>query len=256
MKKCFFITATILLGSTATVAHSADEVSLIGARSQTCYSSGCYYDPNLVGEIQIKNIAYEKKVDVVYDSYFQSSWAAEPAQYQGPAQAGFEIWDFSIDDNVDQFALSFEVNGNQYWDNNNGSDYVFGTNHIIFGEGIEILVSEAMQFNTAGYNAANNTVLVYIWAKDVNEVRREVSVTYTDDNWVTVKTTSAPYIPPYGAPATGDGIHMYNAVLVLAEGTQLEDVEFAAEASLDGTSVWDNNFGHNYHIDQNGKIVR
>ncbi len=247
--------AALLASVAASQAYSADEVKLLGARSQQCFTSGCFFDPNLTGEIQVQNIAYQKQVDVVYDSYSQTEWLAASANYQGPASSGFEIWDFQVFGNVEAFALSYEVNGLQYWDNNNGADYdsSFGSGIItVLGEGVDVLVGEKLQFNEAGYDTENDRVLVYIWARNVGGTARNVSITYTDDAWSTVKVASAGAIHNQG----GNGITMYSAILPIAENASAQDIEFAAEASINGQSSWDNNFGRNYKIDANGNIVR
>lgn len=254
MKKLIVGTAAISL-SLSFNAQAQSEVKLVGARSQQCYTSGCSFDPNLVGEIRVENIAYKKQVDVVFDSYFLNTWTAEPASYQGPASAGYEIWDFFIFDNVQAFALSYTVNGNTYWDNNSGADYTpaTGPNTIaILGKGIDVLISEKLQFNTAGLNQDENNLLVYAWARNHNVDDATLSFTYTDDNWTTVKTAAATVIANEG----GDEVLTFFANLPVDALANPADIEFAAEYRYGEVSVWDNNYGRNYRIDSENNISR
>jgi hypothetical protein len=89
----------------------------------------------LQGEIFVKNLGYAKRIDVIYTTdrwvHAQTARAAfrEAAnEYVGHAN---ERWEFSAplgrqkDFSVEVgFALRYQVNGEQYWDDNLGLDYV------------------------------------------------------------------------------------------------------------------------------------
>jgi hypothetical protein len=79
------------------------------------------------GEIHLRNIAFSKAVTVVYTT---DNWATQhnlSASYAaGPTGNGFEAWSFSTSVGSAtsvQFAVSYTVNGQTYWDNNFNMNY-------------------------------------------------------------------------------------------------------------------------------------
>lgn len=87
----------------------------------------------------VRNLAYGKQVNVVYTT---DGWATvrtaplgyEYREYYGygsaasPDDAGIELWSGSFDvgssaSRID-YAVSYQVNGQTYWDNNRGANYV------------------------------------------------------------------------------------------------------------------------------------
>lgn len=93
------------------------------------------------GVITLKNIAPAKKVTVVYSldnwrtvqtvqaSYDPYFWYYQRTSIHNPNMYGFEEWSFSIPIDTKKrtqkisFALSYEVEGETYWDNNLGRNY-------------------------------------------------------------------------------------------------------------------------------------
>jgi len=231
------------------------QVKLLGARSQQCFTGGCFFEPNLTGEIQVANIAFQKKVDVVYDGLFAGGWSAKAASYQGPAANGYEIWDFSVADNVDDFAISYTVNNANYWDNNNSADYspLNGARvSAVLGTGVDVLVGAKMQWNNAGFDPVASEVLVYIWTRDFNDTNASVNLTYTDDSWTTVKNANA----VLDTTNSNNGVLMWSVRLPVAAFTAASKIQFAAKYQHNGIAVWDNNYNRNYRINNNNKITR
>lgn len=254
MKK---IVATIaIMAATLSVDTLAQtQVKLLGARSQQCFTSGCFFDPNLTGEIQVANLAPQKKVDVVYDGFFAGGWSAKPASYQSPASSGYEIWDFTIADNVDDFAISYTVNNANYWDNNNNADYspLNGARvSAVLGNGVDILVGAKMQWGNAGFDPVASEVLVYVWTRDFNDTNAKVSLTYTDNNWVNTKNANA----VLDTTNSNNGVLMWSVRLPVAAFTPTNKIQFAAKYQHNGVSVWDNNYNRNYRINTSNKITR
>ena len=85
--------------------------------------NGC----DIMGEIILKNLAYNKTVNVVYST---DNWKTTKTlgAYYGHTfnlTENSEIWYFHtvIPGTQMKFAISYTVNGATYWDNNNGADY-------------------------------------------------------------------------------------------------------------------------------------
>ncbi|NJO87516.1 MAG: hypothetical protein HC831_00090, partial [Chloroflexia bacterium] len=91
-------------------------------------TSGQMY--NSVGFIKVKSVAYDKQVIAWYED--GGVWKAQGASYLKSIEDGYEIWTFMLPAKswsrynlpYQKFAIKYVVNGQEYWDNNNGNDYV------------------------------------------------------------------------------------------------------------------------------------
>ena len=90
-------------------------------------------DYNLIGTVKVKNIAFEKKVTLRFTCDSWETHTDISANYAPSSQNGNSVYDtfsfeisvppnFSIHKKI-QFAVCFEANNRQYWDNNNGKNY-------------------------------------------------------------------------------------------------------------------------------------
>ncbi|MDR0914502.1 MAG: CBM21 domain-containing protein [Oscillospiraceae bacterium] len=87
-------------------------------------------DNRLVAQIYVKNIAYNKVVNVRYSTDDWATYTDVPAAYNLSNYASdAELWiaDVDIPSYLDEisFAVSYTVNGETYWDNNFGQNYNF-----------------------------------------------------------------------------------------------------------------------------------
>lgn len=90
------------------------------------------------GHVTVRNLSPTKTVNIIYTT---NNWATtktatatySPYWYQGysstpnPNTLGFEEWAFTLDVSTGtqlQYAVSYTVNGQTYWDNNGGANYV------------------------------------------------------------------------------------------------------------------------------------
>ncbi len=96
------------------------------------------------GSIDVRNLAYNKKVEVIYSTDNWQTTKIAPAKYVGPYYTvgysqyinspnihGIERWTFmEYIGNVSnvEFAISYTVNGISYWDNNYGNNYSLALN--------------------------------------------------------------------------------------------------------------------------------
>ena len=91
------------------------------------------------GNITVRNIAYAKTVNIVYTTDNWATTKTVPASYSytfwsnglgsyasNPNQYGFEQWSYSFNIGTAtqmQYAVSYTVNGQTYWDNNFNQNY-------------------------------------------------------------------------------------------------------------------------------------
>ena len=95
-------------------------------------------NPIIYGTVTVRNIAYAKAVTIVYSTdnwktthtsaatYSAAYWQDNTSNASNPNQYGFEEWSYTV--NVGsatqlQYAVSYSVNGQTYWDNNFGQNY-------------------------------------------------------------------------------------------------------------------------------------
>lgn len=98
----------------------------------------------LSGSVDIRNLAYNKKVDIIYTTDNWQTTRVASARYVGPLyqvgysqfinspnKHGIERWTFlEYLGNASQveFAVSYTVGGQTYWDNNHGANYRLSLN--------------------------------------------------------------------------------------------------------------------------------
>lgn len=88
--------------------------------------------------VTVRNLAYTKDVKVIYSTdnwattktatatYNPHFWFSSYSTIANPNAMGFEEWSFSLDigtANQVEYAISYTVNGQTYWDNNFGRNY-------------------------------------------------------------------------------------------------------------------------------------
>lgn len=79
------------------------------------------------GTALVKNLAYAKKVSVVYTTDGWKTTKTAAATYNSAYPNNYEAWNFAVEklsaEATVEFALSYDVNGTTYWDNNFGLNY-------------------------------------------------------------------------------------------------------------------------------------
>ena len=114
------ISMTLISAFTLSSAFAADEITITDF--QTGVGMGCYGRCGYLDvTFKIKNIAYEKKVSVVYRD-INGEWNELEAHYSRPLENGFEEWkistNFSERNREFEFVGKYEVQGQVYCDNN------------------------------------------------------------------------------------------------------------------------------------------
>lgn len=236
----------------ATVQSSpADFVKLYYAKSL-----GYYNDKNLMfgrvkGFVEIADVAYQKEVYVRYIVSGTATWIDVPAYFVKNLY-GKQVWQFDIDGipydglNFDiQFCVWYKVNGQTYWDNNNGQNYrllmqsgdtlytdaVFGKSQIALSH------ATAYIYNNGNYDSVFTGMF---FVRNMGNPKN-INVVYSTDGWAT--SFSSPAIYLFNRDNQEEDWRFY--AIVPSATTR---VEFALSYAVNGYTTWDNNFLDNYII--------
>ncbi|GHU83873.1 glycogen-binding regulatory subunit of S/T protein phosphatase I [Clostridia bacterium] len=231
-----------------------DQVSLIYAEHYTVSSGGVppySFNVGAKGVIEVENLGYSKLVTVHYrfidSTGAGSSWYDTSASYYQTLVTGKEAWSFTTGTQNSgyrgtvkvEFAIKYEVNGQEYWDNNGGQNYkVFSGG---WGEQSYMAIGTAGLKVEPNPSAYSNTLsgAIQLVNYDYSKV---VTIRYTTDNWATYNDASATYY----STISGTGLERWTFSVPLPTGTT--SVQFAASYTVSGTTYWDNNFGDNYTV--------
>jgi hypothetical protein len=115
--------------------------------------------------------------------------------------------------------------GETYWDNNDGGDFF-----VFFNKSRSPLVDFEYQ-----KDADSLTLELYT----TNLGQEEVVLVYSLDEWETTQELAAEWID-------GANIDHWQATVTL--DSQAEEMVFALAIKFDDSTLWANNFGHNYHV--------
>lgn len=223
--------------TTVSTAFAAGEVALVDVRSSQCPPvSGCYRDTYLRGIVEVQNLGYQKAINIVYKDTYNGSWNNGSASYAGPSTNGNELWSFDLPVAATQFAVSYTVNGQTYWDNNGGADY------SVSPYVADALLTYPVIAGAEGDRLSGTTVTGSILLKDLS-YNKTVRVVYTDDGWSTTKQGYATYQWSYPS-----GVQSWIFSVPVAASAAESKIELAFQYTFDGGTAWDNDYGHNYHV--------
>lgn len=208
--------------------------------SQRIPDYNSYNTGHVEGYISVQNLAFEKKVTVHY-TVDGNTWLDAPASYlKTNSSDNYEVWKFTTQSSYPLqpvvFCIKYEVNGQTYWDNNDGKNY---TN-------TDIGKSSVFVSNISGsVESQDNHISLLISTKDfteTTETSKSVKLRYTEDNWKTYKDVPASFLNPIPI----NSISEWSSNINVSKSTK--HVEFAVVYEVNGTEYWDNNFGSNYFI--------
>lgn len=191
------------------------------------------------GYVEVENISPDKVVTIHY-SKNGATWFDAQAEYFKPTRDNYEAWKFKApalsigprEYATIEFAIKYEVNGQTYWDNNNGANY-----KVKAGYG----ASTQYDFGNGGitywYDTPQETgVSIYTQLKNLS-YDKDVRVRYSTDNWETYEEASGSYVASF----PGSDIEQWKIDVPTTEA-----FEYAISYTAAGTTYWDNNFGENY----------
>lgn len=209
------------------------------------YAKPEYIYPGIgaTGYIEVENIAYDKDVTVHY-SYNGTDWYDCSAEYYKPTWGNYEAWRFSIpgiaygykSSVTIQFAIKYEVNGQTYWDNNNGKNYSVAAGYE---------TTSRFDFGVGGIanfyaNRYNNSINGALELKNLGP-EKIVKVIYTTDNWATSNEVNAEYFYTF---EKNSSVELWNYTIP----TTASDIKYKLSYTVNGITYVDDNFGDYYTI--------
>lgn len=239
---CFlFIAATFIFApiSSAKVKAADLPVQLYYATAYSEYSGAAGH---IDGFVSVKNIDYSKNVTIHY-SYGgdPNQWKDVSASYLKTNPDGYEVWKFNIPSNFFgrcYFCIEYKVDGQTYWDNNNGNNYSVGVGETAFGKSqVSLMSTYPNDYNNGQYNTLSGSI-----STTHTSNAQVVKVRYTEDNWITSKDVNA----SYNSTSSDKSNDYWTFSIDLSLTTQ--KVQLAVCYEVNGVEYWDNNFGSNYTI--------
>jgi hypothetical protein len=217
------------------------------------------------GYICIENIAHEKDVIIHYSvengEWQQKNWGRFGFVQPAP-EPGKEVWSFNINlpsvnydsawtgleiepwEAVDvEFAIEYRVAGSTYWDNNGGNNYKIssagiGNNYSTAALGRSLVAKERYvePINSRDYYDKVRVAVANIGYE------KDVSIVYSTNDWLTTELLLAEYD---GSSADGT-IDFF--IADLPGYSSYDCLQYAISYEVNGTTMWDNNFGNNYKL--------
>lgn len=217
----FFLAFMICLNSTNVKAEE-NPVQLYYSEYDR-YGSICKFDGVDV-YIAVKNLGCNKKVKVHYSINNQNIWRDKSAKFVKSNKDGYELWycniaDYTPGNNNYKFSISYEVNGNIYWDNNRGKNYIN---------------TELGKSDLYGRMESSGSGIVILKKLFKNN---KVNIVYTYDNWNTYKEVAATYDKDFK-----NNLEKWNFNIPNEKG----QLKYAVYYQVNGKTYWDNNFDENY----------
>jgi hypothetical protein len=229
-----------------TSALTTHQVQLLRARDLAGFGPGeGITSQNLVFDIAVENLAFAKQVIVhMKDPCGGSNWVDVPGSFVEMGKNNFEIWRAGTTvlsfggRGPFTFAIKYVVNGNTFWDNNNGANYTLpnsttgnpqGVFGVVLANDTNVLLANA----TASGTFSGDIDLLHLGSS-----QKTVIVRYTTDNWAHQTDLPASYV----AGPNANGVESWH----FSTNANSSSVEFAISYTTLGVTRWDNNFSHNY----------
>lgn len=253
MKKILSLFVALFLSAFSFASQAANEVQLLRAHSIVSTRYGMsIQQPRF--DVLVANVAYAKQVFIRLKK-FDGHWVDVPLAFSRPADAGREVWSGTYNNSDLQgltfktwdveFSVKYVVNGQTYWDNNGGKNYLLARDSGNVLKGVNVLHADWQPATSAYHGQFYGTVTV----KNI-AYNKQVRVVYSTDGWKTSKTAFATFNPNLwaGSYSTASnpnayGFEEWNFALDVGTATQ---VDYAIAYTANGATIWDNNFGRNY----------
>ncbi len=201
--------------------------------------------------VKVKNLAYQKQV-VIRHATYNGSWVDIPLTFEQSIENNEEIWTGEVTPDTeiysDEFVVKYTVDGQTYWDNNEGSNYSMLVNMGAYlAPNTQVLVDQFYTRFAGSYFAIN------VDARRNYGSSGSVEVVYTTDGWATTQTAALSY-QRYFRVGYAHYIQSPNQFDIDKWETSVQvdpsvtAIEYAIVYKTGEEAYWDNNFGKNYSI--------
>lgn len=238
MNKAKRITALLLsvLVIATGLAFSSSSIKVKAATNPvefySSYINYYYVSTYLTTYIKVNTLGSNQHV-YLHENTIQTGWTDVEGQYVKTLSDGSQIWKVTssyFGPNI-EYAIKYQVDGQTYWDNNNGNNY---TQNNILGSAV-IGVNPAYPGVT---DASAYPIKVAVKNLAYN---KDIKVRYTQDNWATYTEQSLSY-----SSTNTDGSEYWTTALRL-DSNKSSSFHYAVSYTVNGQTYWDNNFGNNYN---------
>jgi hypothetical protein len=237
-------------------ANDSDFVKLKKA-SSFYWSGGGHAGRAINFLVRVKNVGYHKNVNIVFhEGDFRSSWKMLPLRFSSH-HGNYDVFSGSLSlyyGGDIKFAIKYEVNGNTYWSNNNGNNFLLPARDYFLAEGNVVLDQSSINGNycagwmTGCVNTINWKGTIYV----KNRVyQKDVGIAYSVNGgeWQDLKASyiqNSPNQPPYyGFPNIYGDFELWKfSTSFRTSNNEFPKIRFAVYFKPD----WDNNFGQDYFI--------
>ena len=207
--------------------------------------------------MQVENLSPDKTIDVIWAGE-DGVWHTLPATWHSNLNHDKEYWraettvsfaaDKSLPGNI-EFALRYQTQGNEYWDNNHGLNYSSQAD-----SGIKVVSTQPVMNIGFDTQLHDKQKFVLITAAVNESVQAEtVTVRWTTDNWKNTRQTPCHFKRNYWDETSHSNARNPNQY-----GTQIWKVllnidnafKFQYTISCEGSDqvFWDNNQGNNFSL--------
>lgn len=261
----YAVVLALILATAGVGKAAADEpVRLQVAYGQTYAVSGMTFSWTTI-RVKVQNIAYEKSVTMHYRGA-DGDWHDHTLAFLGH-YGNYDV--FGGDGTTpltEEFAIRYEVPGQEHWDNNGGSNYTIGT--FAGAVGGNVMLREATA--RIGHESGGGFVFTTSWFEGEIYVQnlsfhKQVGVRYSADGGETWHNVDGSYVGPVRAVAADvDGVEIWRfRTPTLNYNAAADTFRFAVyyeigdEGPDQGTRYWDNNFGQDYFLSKiDGTTIR
>jgi hypothetical protein len=210
----------------------------------------------LSGTIEVDNLAYNKQVSVVYSSD-GLNWYEKAASYLKATSGNREAWtfNFAVGSNT-AFAIKYVVNGQTYWDNNNGNNYsisgvnsfssqtltsptvAIGNPPVKLNNGL-YFSNSISNYNNIHIDATTNNFVGSVIVKNL-AYEKQVKIRYSTDDWATYQEANAVYNSAVDR-SNGD-LEAWTFSIPVGSA---QVVKYISSYTVNGITYWDNNLEGN-----------
>lgn len=252
---------------TANKLGAGEKVKLLKSRTvATYYASSLIKEKAFYAEISKSGV---KRQVFVHHKMSNGTWKDFALKYMSIAEDSTkQVWGLEFNYGVgtpladsfstvgfsDQFAIKYVIDGQAYWDNNNGSNYSIANPLATDG----MFLQNGLNISSDTYHSSFSTVAngnrLQVFA-DLNNLAfaKEVTLVYTTNNWVTVKYAPMTFANTYGYGGSNYVVYpnvrnFEKWVVNVTPNIATIGVKYALRYKVNGVEYWDNNYGRNYLI--------
>ncbi|NQY65361.1 MAG: hypothetical protein HRT38_16920 [Alteromonadaceae bacterium] len=233
--------------ATVVTSVNAQEVELVNSWNMDMYLYGSSWKDDAF-TVVVDDLGANKKV-FIHHQAIDGSWVDLPMSYHSPASAGKEVWTSSPGyKGGSVFSVKYEVNGQTYWDNNQGQNYSYPNGGYNIASDNQVLVATYNSNSSDPYG--NKQFTGRIALKNLSYLK-SVKVVYSQDNWQTSKIIDAkyggnPFRYGYGSHQNPNSFNV--ETWTFSEYVSPERGEFFVDYEVNGQHYYDNNHGVNYDL--------